>query len=162
MTFLSLPVICSALTSRSRHWNGEWCYPPFLNSKTQAKISFFPFLSRIHVDTVKRFCNYCFLFGFVVIHILYRVWMCWSVLTCWCALVCFDKLHIVIFFAKDCLLTVVKGRLALGSPGCLFVRLFVRHHAENGPIHRKIVFDCPLVIISKAKLFFRPDSQSFA
>ena len=27
--------------------------------------------------------------------------------------------------AKDCLLTLVKSRLALGSPGCLFVRSFV-------------------------------------
>ena len=26
-------------------------------------------------------------------------------------------------FAKDCLLTLVKSRLALGSPGCSFVRL---------------------------------------
>ena len=60
-------------------------------------------------------------------------------------------------FAKDCLLTLVKSRLALGSPGCSFVCLFVRHHAENGPIHRKMVVDCPLVIISKVKLFFRPD-----
>ena len=34
-----------------------------------------------------------------------------------------------IVFAKDCLLTLVKSRLALGSPGC---RSFVRHHAENG------------------------------
>ena len=59
--------------------------------------------------------------------------------------------------AKDCLLTLVKGRLALGSPGWLVVRLFVCHHAENGPIHRKMVVDCPLVIISKVKLFFRPD-----
>ena len=59
--------------------------------------------------------------------------------------------------AKDCLLTLVKGRLALGSPGCSFVRSFVCHHAENGPIHRKMVVDCPLVIISKVKLFFRPD-----
>ena len=50
--------------------------------------------------------------------------------------------------------SLVKGRLALGSPGC---RSFVRHHAENGPIHRKMVVDCPLVIISKVKLFFRPD-----
>ena len=39
----------------------------------------------------------------------------------------------------------------------LFVRLFVCHHAENGPIHRKMVVDCPLVITSKVKLFFRPD-----
>ena len=28
-------------------------------------------------------------------------------------------------FAKDCLLTLVKSSLALGSPGCLIVRLFV-------------------------------------
>ena len=55
--------------------------------------------------------------------------------------------------AKDCLLTLVKGRLALGLPGFLFVR----YHAENGPIHRKMVVDCALVIISKVKLFFRPD-----
>ena len=70
-------------------------------------------------------------------------------------------------FAKDCLLTLVKGRLALGSPGCSFVR----DHVENGPIHRKMVVDCPLVIISKVKLFSdqtRPgkrnewSSQSFA
>ena len=27
--------------------------------------------------------------------------------------------------AKDCLLTLVKSRLALGSPGCSFVRSFV-------------------------------------
>ena len=60
-------------------------------------------------------------------------------------------------FAKDCLLTLVKSRLALGSPGCSVVWLFVCHHAENGPIHRKKVVDCPLVTISKVNLFFRPD-----
>ena len=59
--------------------------------------------------------------------------------------------------AKDCLLTLVKGRLALGSPGWLVVRLFVCHHAENGPIHRKMVVACPLVITSKVKFFFRPN-----
>ena len=64
------------------------------------------------------------------------------------------KIGTILLIAKDCLLTLVKGRLALGSPGC---RSFVRHHAENGPIHRKMVVDCPLVIISKVKLFFRPD-----
>ena len=31
-------------------------------------------------------------------------------------------------FAKDCLLTLVKSSLALGSPGCLVVC----HQAENG------------------------------
>ena len=49
--------------------------------------------------------------------------------------------------AKDCLLTLVKSRLALGSPGCSFVR----DHAENGPIHRKMVVDCPLMITSKTR-----------
>ena len=34
--------------------------------------------------------------------------------------------------AKDCLLTLVKSRLALESPGWLVVRMFVCHHAENG------------------------------
>ena len=62
----------------------------------------------------------------------------------------------VYHFAKDCLLTLVKSRLALGSPGCSFVRSFVCHHAENGPIHRKMVVACPLVITSKVKFFFRP------
>ena len=47
--------------------------------------------------------------------------------------------------------------LALGSPGCSVVRLFVLHHAENGPIQRKMVVECPLVITTKVKLFFRPD-----
>ena len=47
--------------------------------------------------------------------------------------------------------------LALGSPGCSVVWLFVRHHAENGPIQRKMVVECPLVITTKVKLFFRPD-----
>ena len=39
----------------------------------------------------------------------------------------------------------------------LFVCLFVRYHAENGPIHRKMVVACPLVITSKVKFFFRPN-----
>ena len=55
--------------------------------------------------------------------------------------------------AKDCLLTLIKSRLALGTLGCSVGR----HHAKNGPIHRKMVVNCPLVIISKVKLFFRPD-----
>ena len=58
-----------------------------------------------------------------------------------------------LFFAKDCILTLVKSRLALGSPSWLFGC----HHAENGPIYRKVVVDCPLVITSKVKLFSRPD-----
>ena len=31
------------------------------------------------------------------------------------------------------------------------------HHAENGPIHRKMVVDYPLVIKFKMKPFSRPD-----
>ena len=34
--------------------------------------------------------------------------------------------------------------------------MFVRDHAENGPIQWKMVVECPLVITSKVKLFFRP------
>ena len=50
-------------------------------------------------------------------------------------------------------------------------RLFVRHHAKNGPIHRKMVVIVPLVITSKVRPFFRLhktgkrnewSSQSFA
>ena len=55
--------------------------------------------------------------------------------------------------AKDCLLTLVKSRLALGSLGCSFVC----DHAENGPIHRKMVVACPLLITTKEKFFFRPN-----
>ena len=42
-------------------------------------------------------------------------------------------------FAKDCLLTLVKSRLALGSPGWLIVSFIVCHLAENGLIHWKMV-----------------------
>ena len=43
------------------------------------------------MDTVKRFCNYCCLFGLVVLHVFSCVWMCWSVdvLMFWCVLMCF-------------------------------------------------------------------------
>ena len=57
--------------------------------------------------------------------------------------------------AKDCLLTLVKGRLALGSPGCSFVR----DHAENGPIHRKMVADYTLVIHRKNPFSDQTKSQ---
>ena len=40
--------------------------------------------------------------------------------------------------------TLVKRRLALGSPGCLVGC----RHAKNGQIHRKMVVDCPIVITS--------------
>ena len=39
----------------------------------------------------------------------------------------------------------------------LFVCSFVCHDAKNGPIHRKMFVDCPLMNTSKVKLFFRPD-----
>ena len=50
-------------------------------------------------------------------------------------------------------LTLVKSRLALGSPGC-FVGC---HQAENGQIRRKMIVDCPLVITSKLKPCSKPD-----
>ena len=53
--------------------------------------------------------------------------------------------------------SLVKSRLALGSPGRSFV---CRHHAENGPIHKKMVVGCPLVITSIVKPFSRPDKTS--
>ena len=40
-------------------------------------------------------------------------------------------------------MSLVKIRLAIGSPD-FSVRC---HHAENGLIHRKMVVDCPIVII---------------
>ena len=46
-----------------------------------------------------------------------------------------------------------KAWLALGSPGCLFVRLFV----TMPKIHSKMVGDCLLVITSKVKPFSRTD-----
>ena len=68
-------------------------------------------------------------------------------------------------FAKDCLFTLVKSRLALGSPGWLFVRL---SPCRKWPNTQENGCYCPLVITSKVKLFFRPgernewSSQSFA
>ena len=116
-----LPVSCSALPSHSRHWNGEWCYPPFFNSKTQAKISFFPFLSRIHMDTVKRFCNYYILFGLLVLHVLHRVlfdvfWWVFYVFLCvlmsfyvfLCVLLCFNVFSCVFMCCTLCSRLTVK------------------------------------------------------
>ena len=61
-----------------------------------------------------------------------------------------SEINYSILETSDCLLTLVKSRLALGSPGCSFVR----DHAENGPIQRKMVVDCPLVITAKVKPYF--------
>ena len=47
--------------------------------------------------------------------------------------------------------SLVKSRLALGSPGCSVGR----HHAENGPIHRQLAVDCPLVITSIVETLFQ-------
>ena len=58
-------------------------------------------------------------------------------------------------FAKDCLLTGQEQ--ACTRINWLFTCLLVRHHAENGPIHREMVVDCALVITSKVKPFSRPD-----
>ena len=62
----------------------------------------------------------------------------------------FNCLSEYLHFAKDCLLTALaKSRLALGSPGCFVVCLFVRH--------KKMVADCILMIKAIGELFFRPD-----
>ena len=49
------------------------------------------------------------------------------------------------------------SRAGLHLDHLVFCLVFVRYHpAENGPIHRKMVDDCPLVITSKVKQFSRP------
>ena len=61
------------------------------------------------------------------------------------------KIHSSINVAKDCLLT---GQ----EQACSRITwLFVRHHVENGPINRKLVLDCSLVITSKVKPY--PDKN---
>ena len=45
-------------------------------------------------------------------------------------------------FAKDCLITCQEQ--ACIKITRLFVCLFGCHYAKNGPIHRKMVVDCPL------------------
>ena len=74
------------------------------------------------------------------------------------------------FFLQKTSFSVVKSRLALGSPGWLVVHSVGCHHAKNGLIHRKIIVDFPLVITSIGDTLFqtRPGmrinwpSQSFA
>ena len=51
--------------------------------------------------------------------------------------------------------SMVKSRLALGSPNRLVVRLVGCHHAENGLIPRKMVVDCPIVITSIGDTLFQ-------
>ena len=46
--------------------------------------------------------------------------------------------------------SLVKSRLAIGSPGCPFVR----HHAENGQI-QKMAADVALMIASKGDILFQ-------
>ena len=59
----------------------------------------------------------------------------------------FSNLHpgiLSLFWPLNC--SMIKSRLALTSPGYPFVR-------HNGPINRKKVVDCPLVITSKVNAF---------
>ena len=58
-------------------------------------------------------------------------------------------------------LSLVKSRLALGSPGWLVVHSVECHHAKNGLIHRQIIVDFPLVITSICDTIFktRPDQM---
>ena len=59
--------------------------------------------------------------------------------------------------AKDCLLTLVKSRLALGSPGC---RSFVRlSPCQNGPIHSKWFLLSPSGHIQSETLFQTTQDQ---
>ena len=50
--------------------------------------------------------------------------------------------------------SLVKSRLALGSPGWLIDCSLVCHHAKNWPIHRKMVGDWPIVITSIVETLF--------
>ena len=52
--------------------------------------------------------------------------------------------------------SLVKSGLALGSPGYSYVLVWLSPCRE-GPIHRKMIVDCPLVITSKVKPFSRLD-----
>ena len=65
------------------------------------------------------------------------------------------------FFLQKTSFSVVKSRLALGSPGWLVVHSVGCHHAKNGLIHRKIIVDFPLVITSICDTIFktRPDQM---
>ena len=65
----------------------------------------------------------------------------------------FSKVLISLSFCKRLPSHTGQEQLALGSPSCSFVR----HHTENGPIHRKMVVHCPQVITFKVKPFSRPD-----
>ena len=60
--------------------------------------------------------------------------------------------------AKECLLSGQEQACTRITRlfGCLFViRLFSCHHAENGPTHRKMAVDCPLVITSIVETHFQ-------
>ena len=61
----------------------------------------------------------------------------------------------VFFILQKTALSLVKSGLALGSPGCLVVWLFVCHHAKNGSIHRKRVVDCSLAITCIGETLFQ-------
>ena len=65
------------------------------------------------------------------------------------------------FFLQKTSFSVVKSRLALGSPGWLVVHSVECHHAKNGLIHRQIIVDFPLVITSICDTIFktRPDQK---
>ena len=69
-------------------------------------------------------------------------------------LCCFFFVCFFVFgpFLQKTAFSLVKSRLALGSPGWLFVC----HHAKNGLIH-KMVVDCPIVITCKGDTLFGRD-----
>ena len=53
--------------------------------------------------------------------------------------------------------TEVIGQKLEKTAFSLAVHSFGCHHAKNGPIHKKMVVDCPLVIISKVEPVSKPD-----
>ena len=60
---------------------------------------------------------------------------------------------------KTAFTLLVKCRLAQGSPCWLVVRSFLRHHAENVQIHRKMAIDCPIVITSMNDTLFQTRNE---
>ena len=54
-------------------------------------------------------------------------------------------------YAKTSAFSLVKSRLALGSPGCLVGC----HHSKNGLMHGKMVAECPKVITSTFDTLFQ-------
>ena len=64
-------------------------------------------------------------------------------------------------FSQKTSFSLVKSRLALGSPGWLVLHSVGCHYARNGLIYRKIIVDFPLVVTSICDTIFKtiPDQK---